>query len=123
MNKQREAVVLNVLEAWAKADIEGMLELFSPEGVYDNVPDQKPMRGRGEIGAWLNRVFSHCWVEAELLHIATSGDWVLSERIDVHVFGDARRALPVMNAAKVVGGKIDCWRDYYCRKTVEAWVR
>ena len=50
--------------------------------------------------------------------MASVGDWVLSERRDDHVVGDRHMVLPVMNAARIVDGRIAEFRDYYCRETV-----
>lgn len=119
MSSAEEQVVLQALEAWAGPGPDALLAFFAEDAVYDNVPDKRPMKGREAIGAWLTEVFKHCYVEAEILQIAASGEWVLNERIDVHVVGDKRLALPVMNASRVVNGKIVEWKDYYCRKTCE----
>jgi len=57
-------------------------------------------------------------IDVEILNIASNGDWVLSERLDDHVFGDKHMVLPVMNASRVVDGRIVMFRDYYDRQTV-----
>lgn len=114
-----EAVVRNVLEAWATRDPETMVALFAQDGVYDNVPESSPLEGHDAIRAWLEMVFEHCWVDAEILNIACNGEWVLTERLDAHVLGDKRLVLPVMNATRVVDGKVIVWRDYYDRKTCD----
>lgn len=114
-----EAVVMKVLEYWCNKDAAEMVGLFSEEGVYDNVPDASPMHGKAAIRNWLNAVFQHCHVEADVLHIATQDNWVLSERVDTHVLGSKRIPLPVMNAAQIIDGKVAVWRDYYCRQMVK----
>ena len=114
-----ETVVRRVLEQWALKDPEALAQLFAEDGVYDNVPDEKPMEGHDAIRQWLSAVFQICRVEAEVLNIATNGEWVLSERIDTHIFNSGQWTLPVMNASRIVDGKVQIWRDYYCRKTVE----
>jgi Limonene-1,2-epoxide hydrolase catalytic domain len=57
--------------------------------------------------------------DAEVLHLACDGAWVLSERLDTHVEGDRRMPLPVMNISRVVDGKLALWRDYYDMQMVK----
>lgn len=45
MNTEEAKVVMKVLEAWEKSDTEGMLECFSEDGIYDNMPDNNPLVG------------------------------------------------------------------------------
>jgi limonene-1,2-epoxide hydrolase len=104
---------------WASRDAEAMVACFAEDGVYDNVPDCKPMVGRAAIRAWLDACFSHLTrIDVEILHHAIDGEWILSERIDDHIVGEKHMPLPVMNATHIVDEKIVLFRDYYCRKTV-----
>lgn len=118
MGAAEEAVVRRACELWASRDAGAMVGLFAKDGVYDNVPARAPFHGRDALRAWLEQVFEHLWVEIEVLHIPSKGEWVLSERLDTHVLGDRRLALPVMNTSRVVDGEIVLWRDYYDQKTV-----
>jgi limonene-1,2-epoxide hydrolase len=118
MGAAEKAVVRRVCELWGSRDAGAMVELFAKDGVYDNVPAREPFHGREALRAWLEQVFRHMWVEIELRHIVSDGEWVLSERIDTHVLADRRLPLPVMNTSRVVDGKIVLWRDYYDQKTV-----
>ena len=114
-----ETVMRGFLALWSIRDAEGMTNCFAPDGVYDNVPDEKPMVGRAAIRAWLDTCFRHLTrIDVTVLNVASNGEWVLSERLDDHVVGDKHMVLPVMNAARIVDGKIVMFRDYYCRKTV-----
>jgi limonene-1,2-epoxide hydrolase len=53
-----------------------------------------------------------------MLHMASDGEWVLSERIDTHVVEGRRLPLPVMNTSRVVDGEVVLFRDYYDVQTV-----
>jgi len=117
MGAAEEAVVRKGYELWAARDAKALAGLFAEDGVYDNVPIQA-IQGRDAVCEWLEMVFQRLWVEVELLHIVSDGEWVLSERIDHHVDGDARKPLPVMNTSRVVNGEIVLWRDYFDMKTV-----
>lgn len=121
MSKTNEDLLLNFLALWAVRDAAGMAGCFAEDGVYDNVPDEKPMVGRQAIRSWLEACFQHLTrIDVEVLNISSAGEWVLDERIDDHIVGDKHMRLPVMNATRIVDGKIVMFRDYYCRKTVKA---
>jgi limonene-1,2-epoxide hydrolase len=114
-----EAVVRRMCELWATRDADAMAEMFAEDGVYHNVPDPQPMEGREAVRTWLRKVCEQLSVEAEVLQVASDGEWVLSERLDTHVEGDRRMPLPVMNVSRVVDGKLALWRDYYDTQMVK----
>jgi limonene-1,2-epoxide hydrolase len=120
MSSENEAVLREFLGLWATRDAAAMAAMFAADGVYDNVPEQRPMAGREAIRAWLDGVFAHLdRIEVEILTIASNGEWVLDERIDDHIKGTTHMPLPVMNATRIVDGKIVLFRDYYDRVTVK----
>lgn len=119
MTESNEQLMRRFLSYWATRDAAGMVGCFAPHGVYDNVPDAKPMVGQEAIGAWLHTCFQHLSrIEVEILTLAVNGEWILSERLDDHIVGDKHMKLPVMNATRIVDGRIVLFRDYYDRKTV-----
>lgn len=119
MAETNEHLLRRFLGYWATRDAGAMVACFAEDGVYDNVPECKPMVGRAAIRAWLDMCFEHLTrIDIEILNIAVNGEWVLDERIDEHVVGDHRMPLPVMNATRIVDGHITLFRDYYDRKTV-----
>ena len=121
MTKSNEDMFRHFLSLWAVRDAAGMAECFAEDGVYDNVPDEKPMAGRQAIRSWLDACFEHLTrIDVEILNISSAGEWVLDERIDDHIVGEKHMRLPVMNATRIVDGKIVMFRDYYCRQTVKA---
>ena len=122
MSEANEKLVRDFLALWAVRDAAGMADCFAEDGVYDNVPEKKPMIGRAAIRAWLDMVFQHIdRIDVEMLNISSKGEWVLNERIDDHIALDGKHMpLPVMNATRIVDGEIVMFRDYYCRKTVAA---
>lgn len=119
MTSANEELMRHFLGLWSVRDAEGMVACFAEDGVYDNVPNKSPLVGRAAIRHWLDMCFAHLTrIDVNLLHIACNGEWILSERLDDHVVGDKHMPLPVMNAARIVDGKIAMFRDYYCRQTV-----
>jgi len=119
MSESNEQLMRRFLGYWATRDAAAMVECFAPDGVYDNVPEARPMARREAIRAWLDGCFQHLSrIDVEILTLAVNGEWILSERLDDHIVGERHMKLPVMNAARIAGGKIQLFRDYYDRKTV-----
>ena len=115
-----EDLMREFLRLWSERDAAGMAEYFAEDGVYDNVPDNRPMVGREAIRQWLEAVFGHLTrIDVEVLNMASNGEWLLVERIDDHIDGEKHMVLPVMNATRIVNGKFVLFRDYYCRLTVK----
>lgn len=120
MSRTNEELMRDFLALWSTRDADGMANSFAPDGVYDNVPEKKPMVGREAIRQWLDMCFTHLTrIDVEILNIATNGEWVLSERIDDHIAGEKHMPLPVMNVTRIVDGKFVLFRDYYDRVTVK----
>lgn len=120
MSQSNEEILRAFLALWSTRDAPGMADFFAEDGVYDNVPDKKPMVGPAAIRQWLEMCFEHLTrIDVEIVNIACNGDWVLSERLDDHIAGDRHMPLPVMNASRIVDGKIKIFRDYYDRQTVK----
>ena len=119
MAVSNEDFVRQFVGLWATREADKMAAMFSDDGVYDNVPYKKPMKGRLAIKAWLDRCFEHLsHIDVAILTMATHGEWVLSERLDTHVIDGRDFPLPVMNACRIVDGKIMMFRDYFDRQTV-----
>lgn len=114
-----ESVVRRMCALWAVRDADAMAELFAEDGVYHNVPTRQPFVGREMVRAYLRKVCERLGVEAEIVHLACDGEWVLSERLDTHVEGERRMTLPVMNISRVVDGKLALFRDYYDTQMVK----
>ena len=119
MSTTNEDIIRRFLSLWATREPDAMVALFAEDGVYDNVPNRQPMEGREAIRQWLGFCFEHLTrIDVEILHMASDGEWTLSERLDTHVMGDKHMPLPVMNACRIVDGEIVMFRDYYDRQTV-----
>lgn len=120
MSESNEELLRRFLDGWRTRDAAGMAACFAADGVYDNVPDRKPMVGADAIRAWLDMCFQHLsQIEVQILNIASAGEWVLCERQDDHIADDKHMPLPVMNATRIVDGRIVMFRDYYDTQTVK----
>jgi limonene-1,2-epoxide hydrolase len=119
VSTNNEKIIRRLLSLWATREADAMAALFAKDGVYDNVPNKRPMQGREAVRHWLGVCFEHLTrIDVEILNMASNGEWTLSERLDTHVIGDRHMPLPVMNACRIVDGKIVMFRDYYDRQTV-----
>jgi len=106
-------VVLDFCAAWEARDQERIVDAFTDDGVYHNMPMQ-PATGKDAIRAVLKMVLDPAAsVRFEVKHIAAEGDVVLTERLDTFEIGGKTVALPVMGTFEVRQGKIAAWRDYF----------
>ena len=106
-------VVQSFCEAWVKGDIDALVDYFTDDAVYHNIPIA-PVSGkdaiRATIAGFTGGVDS---IEFRVLAIAASGNVVLTERDDVFTMPNATIELPVMGTFEVQGDKIAAWRDYF----------
>ena len=111
-------VVRTFLAALEDLDVDRVLELVSPDIVYQNVP-LPPARGLDEFGKQMRWLQRYCTgFEARLHHIAADGDSVLTERTDVIERGAYRPAFWVCGTFEVADGRITVWRDRFDWTTV-----
>jgi limonene-1,2-epoxide hydrolase len=106
-------VVRDFCAAWEARDQQRILDAFTDDGVYHNMP-LDPAVGKAAIAALLGVILSPASdVKFEIRQIAAAGDVVLTERIDRFIMGGKTVELPVMGAFEVRRGKIAAWRDYF----------
>lgn len=108
---EAERIVLEFVDAWNRLDQARIAALMADDIVYHNMP-LKPVRGREAALAYLAGwpVDECAW---EVLHIASKGNVVLTERVDRFVRGADRITIPVMGAFEIADGRIAHWRDYF----------
>jgi limonene-1,2-epoxide hydrolase len=106
-------VVRDFCAAWEARDQQRILDAFTDDGVYHNMP-LPPAVGKAAIAALLGVILGPASdVRFEIRQIAAAGDVVLTERVDRFVMGGKTVELPVMGAFVVRDGKIAAWRDYF----------
>lgn len=114
---ENEQVVRDFCEAFSRGDIDEILGFFADGATYHNMPTD-PAVGSEEIRAVLEMYVPIATdIEFEILSLATTGDLVLSERVDRMTIGDRRIVLPVAGAFEVHDGKLHAWRDYFDMQT------
>ena len=72
---QAERQVLALFDVWASRDLDRIDSIFTPDGVYEDVPDQTSSRGREEIKEFIRECVT--WApdtKVELVSMFVSGD-------------------------------------------------
>jgi limonene-1,2-epoxide hydrolase len=106
-------VVQTFCDTWAKGDLDALIEFFTDDAVYHNIP-VAPVAGRDAIRETIAGFTAGVGsVEFRVLNISANGSVVLTERVDVFVTPTVTIELPVMGTFEVLGGKIAAWRDYF----------
>ena len=106
-------VVRRFCAAWADGDVEALLEYFTDDAVYHNIPIA-PVTGRDAIRTTIEGFAAGVEkIEFRVDNIAADGDVVLTERVDVFTTPAATIELPVMGTFEIRDGKIAAWRDYF----------
>lgn len=106
--------LLRSLEAaWVARDVDRIMEHFSDEPTYHNVP-LDPARGREDVRRHIEEMLAVVEdIDFEVVHEVVHGDVVLNERIDTIVIGGVARRLPVAGVFELDGGRIRRWSDYF----------
>lgn len=106
-------IVRRFCAAWPAGDIDKLLDFFTEDAVYHNIPLQQ-VQGkdaiRGIFQAFTAPFERSDW---EVRNIAAAGDVVLTERVDRYSRPEKPVELPVMGAFEIRDGKIAAWRDYF----------
>jgi limonene-1,2-epoxide hydrolase len=120
MMADAKQVVLEFCKAWEALDQQRILDSFTDDGVYHNMPIA-PAQGKDAIKALLAMILAPASaVTFEIKHIAVEGDAVLTERVDTFKIGDKTVKLDVMGTFEVRDGKIAAWRDFF---DMASWTR
>jgi len=108
--------VRNLIAAWAKLDLDYMLEQFTENAVFENVP-MELIVGKRAIREAMSAFMTLCTAAPwQLKNIAvTERGTVMTERDDIFDLKDGRRVhVRVMGSFDVNDqGLITHWRDYF----------
>ena len=108
-----EDVVRDFCEAWSRRDVDELLNYFTDDAVYHNMP-LDPVHGKDAIRNMLGFFVPPSQsISFEIVHMASSGDVVHTERVDAFDMGGNRVVLPVAGVFELRDGKIAAWRDYF----------
>ena len=108
-----EEIVREFCDAWSRRDVDELLSFFTDDAVYHNMPIDA-VQGTDGIRNMLNLFVPGAdAITFEIVHIASSGPVVHTERVDTFVMGDKNVVLPVAGIFEIRDGKIAAWRDYF----------
>ncbi len=120
MTSENVDTVLRFCEAFSRRDPDEILEFFTEDAVYHNMP-MPPVQGKAAIRSVFDMFLKPSEsVEFIVLKIAGNGNTVLTERVDKFTLGGRNVELPVAGVFELEGGKIAAWRDYF---DMAAWTR
>jgi limonene-1,2-epoxide hydrolase len=108
-------IVLEFCKLWAARDIDRIMDYFTEDALYVNIPIDPPNQGKEQIRATIDG-FTAMASEIEFIvhHQAENEDGrVLNERTDRFLMGDKWVELRVMGVFELADGKISGWRDYF----------
>jgi limonene-1,2-epoxide hydrolase len=116
MSTESESVVNEFCKAWARLNVDQVMDFFTDDAVYHNIP-MKPATGKAEIRKTIEGLLKGTtWIEFKILHTASNGNIVCNERVDSFKVQnkDKTISLPVMGVFETTpNGKIKAWRDYF----------
>jgi limonene-1,2-epoxide hydrolase len=102
------------IAAWRSLDIDRIMQFFTEDAVYVNVPIEPANEGKAAIRAFIQGFTGNCTsIEFIVHHQVEAGNLVMNERTDRLVMGDTTVDLPVMGVFEIRDGRISAWRDYF----------
>ncbi|HZP46490.1 MAG TPA: limonene-1,2-epoxide hydrolase family protein [Candidatus Binataceae bacterium] len=117
MATEAEAIVSDFCRAWARLNIDQIMDFFTEDAEYHNIPLPKAT-GKAAIRKTIEGLLKGTtWLEFKVLHSAAVGNVVLNERVDSFEVKGKRMSLPVAGVFETTpDGKIKAWRDYFDMK-------
>ncbi len=108
-----QQVIEAFIAAWSRLDASELVEFFTDDGVYHNMPIA-PVQGKQQLKVFIE-AFLKDWssTQWDVLTIVSQGDTVIAERLDRTEVGDVKVDLPCCGVFQMRGGKIAIWRDYF----------
>ena len=99
-------IVMNFIDAWNRMDWDAVIDAFTDDVVYDNIPMER-LEGKAATENFIRNGMELESVDWELISIAENGDKVLTERVDnFYLPGNRTVSMPVMGTFEIENGKI-----------------
>ncbi len=118
---ENSKVVTRFCQAWSRLDADEIVQFFTEDAMYHNVPTE-PYVGRPAIHAALKSICSrNKRLDFEVLHQVAEGSVVINERVDHLERPGSKLDVPVVGVFELEGGKIKHWRDYYDTGPKKVW--
>lgn len=115
MSKNNSEIVTAFVASWQRKNVDEILEYFTDDAVYINIPIQPPNRGKAEIRAVIEQFLGMAEAMEFIIHhqAETTDAIVLNERTDRFLINGQWIDLPVMGIFELENGQIKGWRDYF----------
>ena len=110
-----DKVVRDFCAAWDRGDLEGIMDFFTDDAVYHNIP-MPVCKGKDEIRPFVAGLFAGMVksIKFDIHNQVSSGLLVMNERTDTLEMAERTVALPVCGVFELTpDGKIKGWRDYF----------
>ncbi len=114
MAKAPEKIIREFSDAFARKEIDFIVNTMTEDCVYANIP-LPAMHGRAEFRKFISHSLNKAdKIEFIMVNIATAADGctVLTERVDIFHYGKDRVSIPLMGIFVLRGEQIAQWRDY-----------
>jgi len=107
-------VVQQLIEAWKRRDVDGVLDLLTDDVVYHYHVGSRPLVGKSWVRGFLEKFGDgQSDVRWRIVNHAQNGDVLLVEGVDDYVDRAGKRVrTPYMGAFELREGRIHRWRDY-----------
>ena len=108
-------ITRSFVDAWASKDIDTIMEFFTEDAVYINIPMDPPNRGKTDIRNFIEGFIGMATEIEFVIHHQLEGPdgVVMNERTDRFKMDGKWVELPVMGAFVLRDGGIAEWRDYF----------
>jgi limonene-1,2-epoxide hydrolase len=110
-----EKTVNELFAAWQRLDLDGIMNYFAEDAVWDNVP-MSPAKGKAAIREMTKGFLDQSTAfTAKILRSAHVGNTVFNERVDTLKMKSGKSAdVPVAGVFELDdSGKIKLWRDFF----------
>ena len=103
------------MKVWGTLDLDAIIDHFTEDAAYANVPMGPPNVGKPAIRAFIETFIGSTTSINFVVHhqVEDANGIVMNERTDILVMGGKKVELPVMGVFELRGGKISAWRDYF----------
>jgi limonene-1,2-epoxide hydrolase len=109
-----EEVVRAELEAWSSLDVDQIMAHFAPDATWlpgFGFPTSYGYEAIRRAVEGFVKAMTSC--HNEIIHLAVTGNVVLTERVDHLIIDGKTLDAPGMGSFEVSGDKITAWRDYF----------
>ena len=108
-------IITRFIQSWSDNDADKIMDFFTDDAVYVNVPIDPPNHGKAAIRAVIEQFLGMAEAVEFVIHHQgeTEDAVVMNERTDRFLINGNWLELPVMGVFELDNGKIKAWRDYF----------